>query len=241
MIDARLNVASPAVSIDDKTQAAFSKNEGTGQIGLYPLERSHLAVSVLQGQRGSPDIVWDIPNVQFEKEQHTPATFATLLYPYQGETPSFQESALACANSDVWAHSIQTSRETAAVFLARSCNPSAFSASSAVTHGFKATASMLVARSPAGSTISPVLFGALQLSEFSDARMHFFVNNVGNLLFTIRGGYPVISNSGNADVTIRIVKPFARTISIKPGDAVEITRTAEQTLNPAQVFAVASE
>lgn len=238
IIAARFNVASSAVSIDDKTQAAFSKNEGSGQIGLYPLERSNLKVSVLQGERDSADIVWNVPTVQFEKQQDTPATFATLLYPYRDAAPVVEESALPCANPDIWAHSIKTPYERASIFVAKSGNASGFSVNISATHAVKATASMLVARSQPNRPAA-VLFGAMQLTEFDGEKLRFTLDRAANLDFTAVNGHPVFYNPDDADVVIKLAKPFVRTITVKPSSAVEVTNGTEQMVDSSRIFRLA--
>ena len=149
-IDSHFNIASPSVRIDGNTQAAFSQNEGDVQIGLYPLERHNLKVDVIEGEHGAPDIKWNVPTVDFSKEQAVPAVFATFLYPYKGETPRFSAEPVALVGEGVWGRRIKTAKEDMEIAIVKDGSTKNFSLESNLA-GKVEVASAVCAARPAES------------------------------------------------------------------------------------------
>jgi len=235
--DARFDMDGPSAKIDQKTQAAYSQNSGSAQIALFPLDRNHLTASILQGARGAPDIVWNLPTIQYEKAQDLPAMFATLLYPYQGAAPAIQESGLATDVHDVWARSIATPLESIAVIAAKSGRSASFNAQSPIDANASATATLLIERKPNNAPNAGVKYGALQLTAFRNSALRFTAERPADLLFTIEGGKPILFNAGTKEVRVKLTRPFTKSIAIAPGTTVEIARSHSHGIDGAKFFA----
>ena len=236
--DARFNMAGPSATIDEKSQAAYSRNRGFAQIALFPLDRTHLTASILQGERGTPDIVWNIPTIQYEKVQDLPATFATFLYPYMGSAPVTQDLSLTTHDKDIWAHSISTPFESVAVAVAKSGQPAAFNLRSSLDAHASVTAFLLIERKPKSLSDAAVKYGALRLTSFRNSTLRFTTNEPADLLFSGDEAKLDVYNSGAHAVAIKLTRPFAKVITVRPGAAVEVTRDDSRNIDAAAVFAM---
>jgi hypothetical protein len=88
-------------------------------LGLYPLDRDHLSVDVVQGRKEPmlgwvPEEHWTIPTVRFRKEQQAPAIFATFLSPYKGQPDArFEARTLLVTGDKYWEkHSLRRRRRS---------------------------------------------------------------------------------------------------------------------------------
>ncbi|MDE3147850.1 MAG: alginate lyase family protein [Acidobacteriota bacterium] len=235
-IDSHFNVDSPSVRIDPATQAAFSQNQGDVQIGLYPLERDHLKVSVIQGEHGAPDIKWGIPTVDFSKNQAVPAVFATFLYPYKGEQPKFTAEPLAVATAGIWAQRIHTAKEDMDVAIVKYGSAKSFSLKSSLAGKVETSSDGLVLRRAANQ--QSVLAGGWGLSSFASKGLQFTTDAPADLLICLRAGHPALMNAGSEPIHVIVKKPFEQRISLLPSNAIELGAQGAERISDTSIFAL---
>lgn len=235
-IDSHFNLDSPSVRIDPATQAAFSQNQGNVQIGLYPLERDHLKVSVIQGEHGAPDIKWKIPTVDFSKNQAVPAVFATFLYPYKGDQPKFTAEPLAVATAGMWAQRIHTTKEDMEVALVKYGSAKSFSLKSSLAGKVETSSDGLVLRRAANQ--QNVLIGGWGLSSFASKGLQFTTDAPADLLICLRAGHPALMNAGSEPIHVVVKKPFEQRISLLPSNAIELGAQGAERISDTSIFAL---
>jgi hypothetical protein len=217
--DALFHLSAPAARLDTASQAVFSQRDGTAQLALFPLERDHLAVDIVQGQK-EPLLGWDtdqhqpIPTVRFRKQQDAPATFATLLYPYQNDIPPAVIGNALAIGDGAWGETITTPRETTEIAIIKdgSSQPIAFQSAIAGT-AVKARAAGILLRQPTGNSQSFV--GGWGLSDYDDGSIGFTSDGNANIAF-VRDHHPVFFNAGSEPITIGMTRPTSGKITLAP-------------------------
>jgi hypothetical protein len=216
--DLLFHLSAPAGRLDPASQAVFSQRDGSAQLALFPMEKDHLAVDIVQGQK-EPLLGWDtdqhrpIPTVRFRKQQDAPAIFATVLYPYQNAAPEFQSKSIS-ANDGAWAQSITTPRENAEVVIIKdgSAQPIAFQ--SALTGAtVKAHAAGILIRQPADK--SQLAFGAWNLHDYDDGSIAFTSKIAISVAFT-GGAHPLFFNAGADPIHLAFTKPTKENLTLAP-------------------------
>lgn len=215
------NANSTGGRVDEATQAFFSERGNDVNIALFPLERDHLTVDWVQGQK-APVLGWctkdnkpiPTPTVRFIKEQEAPAVFATFLYPYQkADVPTVTGQSLA-AGDGVWAQAIVTPREKVQIALVKNGSSTVMSFESALLGGaVKAQAAGLVIRQPKGT--ADVYVGGWNLQSYDDASTAFTANTPASVL-CVHGPHPLFYNAGSEPVTLTLTRPVARALTIAP-------------------------
>jgi len=234
LLDAHFHLDAPAAHADPVTQAAFSDNKDGVQLGLYPLERDHLKVEVVQGQR-EPLLGWypvqqrAIPTIRFRKLQALPATFATFLYPYKGDAPAFDTKPLVVKGDGVWGQSFRMPTENALVAIVKDSTAKTFSLTLPSGGMVNAEASGLVLRKSLDGEMAFV--GGWDLRSFGDDEKHFTLDAPGNILVSHGGiaGKLLFFNAGDKSVTVTLTRPFAGTATLAPGQWTEISQDGIRT------------
>lgn len=246
VFDAHFHLNAPRAILDPKTQAAFSERTDNVQIGLFPLDRNDLKTEIVQGQdtpllgwawndpdakdghrAGESDKPWPIPTVRFRKESEAPATFATFVYPYQGNPPQVLAEPLKLSSSDgAWrGFSIRTDKElleTAIAGKGDAAHKIAFA--SRLAGQIEVNAAGLVIRKAAAAK-EPVL-GAWEIDfcradslQFSTSRpvaVNFHFNKSSQTL--------TIVNKSPHPVEISMSSPFSKRVTLAPEIATVISR-----------------
>ena len=202
----------PPGQVDSSTQAYFSNRGNYVNIALFPLERDHLTVNVVVGQKG-PILGWaqkegkafPSPTVCFIKQQDAPATFATLLYPYQKSSIPTVTGQPISTDADAWGQSIVTPQEKAEVVLIKdgTCKPISFQSALTGT-AVNAQAAGILLRQPSGQS-APFVVGW-------DVRNY---NDGAGISFT-RDQNPLFFNAGSDPVVINLTRPTAAKITLAP-------------------------
>jgi|GEM_PF-1323835 len=225
--DAHFQLDALSAHLDQNTQAAFSDNQGPVQLALYPIQKEHLAVDIVQGQK-DPFLGWyaaahkAIPTVRFRKVQEAPAIFATLLYPYKGSTPpAFTSTPLVTSGKDIWAWSLTTPEEKAEVVIVKDGTSRAISIQSALLGSVSAISSGLVIRQPAGK--KDLFFGGWGISSYADANTAFSTDTPANIVVVPQANLLRLFNGGEKEVVLTLTKPFAQTAHIAPGTWTDIS------------------
>jgi len=239
VMDSHFNVDSPAVRIDEKTQAAFSQNKGDVQICLYPLEREHMKVAVIQGEHGAPDIKWDVPTVNFTKEQEAPAVFATFLYPFKGVVPKFSAAPIAIVTKGVWGQRIHTAKEDAEVALVKYGGAKSFSLDSELAGKVEADCNGLVVRRAAGK--QDVLVGGWDVLSYAGKGLEFTTDGPAELLIRLHEGHAALMNAGDRPTQVQVNRPFAGKITLAAAGAVELDSKGAQPVSDNQLFVMPAE
>lgn len=229
VFDAHFHIDAPAAEVDPLSQAAFSKSTDNVHLALYPLEREHLAVDVVQGQK-SPMLGWyprqhrTIPTVRFRKEQEAPAIFATFLYPYQGDADAnFKAEPLPIQGDGFWGETLDTAKEQAEVILAKDGQTKAFSLHSELVGTVHADAAGVIARRPIGERV--VFIGGWGLHSYGDDKLGFSLKRQGDLVFLdTKANSPVFFNGQDRSVEVTITYPFKGSANLAPGVWTEVTR-----------------
>ena len=217
--DAHFHLDSPSAHVDPAAQAAFSENQDV-QLALYPLDRDHLAVDIIKGQK-EPLLGWwpsqhrPIPTVRFRKQQVAPALFATFLYPYKGADPAFEARPLKIEGTGVWSQALTTAAEKAEIAIVKSGAASLFSCESALLGSVRIEAAGFVARQRTGS--SDVVAGSWELISYGDARTQLSMDAPSVLLISRKGDHPLLLNGGEKPVKVSFTRPFTLTVDLPPG------------------------
>ena len=238
-IDSHFNIASPSVRIDENSRAAFSQNAGDVQIGLYPLERNNLKVNVIQGEHGAPDIMWNVPTVDFSKEQAVPARFATFLYPYKGNTPTFSTEAISVEAKGVWGQRIETAKEDLEIAIVTDGSTKRISLESNLAGKIEAAAAGLVLRRPSGK--QEVLIGGWDITSYASKYLQLTVNEPADLLICLRADHPALMNAGSHPIQIKVQRPFAQVISLVASSSVELDSNGSKPVNAPFLFALPAD
>ncbi|MCE0496589.1 MAG: heparinase II/III family protein [Methylacidiphilales bacterium] len=225
--DAHFNMDAPGATVDPATQAVFSKSEDNIHIALYPLDRDNLAVDVVQGQK-DPLLGWfpmqhrAIPTARFRKVQDAPAIFATFLYPYRGDAPTFAATPLAIAGDGLWATTLQTSSEHAEVVMAKDNVSHKIDFHSEWAGNVKAQAALLILRKPvAGNTLC---FGGRNVGAYQDQTLAFSSLSPLSLAWIEDHGRFLFFNAENDARTITFTAPFVQEVSLPPGEWREVSQ-----------------
>jgi hypothetical protein len=225
--DANFHLDAPAAHIDAATQAAFSDNKDDVQLGLYPLDRDHLTVDIVQGQM-KPMLGWwasqghrAIPTVRFEKKQDAPATFATFLYPYKGDAPSLDAQPLTVTGEGIWSQTLTTPKEQAEIVFVKSGMPESFSYTSTLVGAVQMNAAGFLARKSVDS--GDIFTGGWGLTTYQDAKTQFTLATPGAIALVFQGKSLLIYNGGDQPVVLKMTLPYARTATLPPETWTEIS------------------
>ena len=223
--DAHFHLEAPAAAVIGPDQAVFSQH-GTGmELGLYPLEHEHLVVDVVQGQK-DPLLGWlpaehrPIPTVRFRKVQAAPATFATLLYPFDGNAPVVHANAIPCKTRGVWSERLTTPLEIAEITLSTDCSARSLDYDSAIRGPVTAHAAGVVVRQPKlGDEIS----GGWFLTVYCDEHIAYTTTSPAALLIAEHAGRLTAFNGGAQPVVISFTRPFTQSAVLASGVWTAIT------------------
>ena len=231
--DAHFHLDAPSAKLDPETQAVTTQNpQDTAQLALFPLERDGLNAEVIQGQK-EPMLGWypvehrAIPTARFRKTQEAPAVFATFLYPYKGDKPHLTASPLALDKTAFWSRALKTDREECEVVVAKEDAARAWRLDSGLAGAFKTRSAGMVIRRPLQS--GRTFFGAWKFDSFSSKKWIFSLSEPATLLWSIQGRSVVMCDA-NSDkgVKVKITKPFAQEVTLRPGAWTEISANAVQ-------------
>jgi hypothetical protein len=220
IFDAQFHIDATGATLDPTTQAAFSQSNDNVHLALYPLDRDNLATDIVQGQK-DPLLGWfpiqhrAIPTIRFRKEQEAPATFATFLYPYQGQAPTFSAAPLNAGEAGLWAESLQTSSESAEIAVVKGSAPSKIAFHSDWAGDVQATAALLVLRKPAQG--GSLCFGGRNISGYQDKDIAFSISTPASLAWIKSGGRLLFYNAENAPLEVKLTIPSAQILTLPPG------------------------
>jgi hypothetical protein len=238
--DSLFQIDAPAAEVDSFSHAVISKRTDQVQVALYPMDREHLTVDVVQGQK-DPLLGWypiqnrSTPTARFHKEQEAPAIFATFLYPYQGSTvPAFQARALPVRGDNLWSQAIQTPNENAGIVLVKDGRTEPFSISSNLVGSVQVEAAGWTIRQPNG--VRQIWQGGWGVRAYRDARVAFTLNKPGVMVFGAGANGFLAYNGGDGPMAITFTQPFSRSETIPPGTWTAITASGGQTVPEPALF-----
>jgi len=228
--DAHFHMDAPSARLDTATQAAFSQRDDDVQIGLFPLDREHLATDIVQGQK-EPLLGWmpgahrPIPTVRFRKQQSAPALFGTFVYPYRGQAPDVASKALPTEGDHLWAAALTTPLEKAEVVMSKNGQAKTFSTTSALLGKLRAEASGLVIRQPANG--KGTFAGGWNLRSYRDSQTEFTTDEPATVLFVLAGNRLTFLNPGEKAMELQLVKPFTRRVTLPAGAWTEVSEKSD--------------
>ena len=222
--DAYYHLDAPAATNNEKLNEVNSLNEGDAQLALWAIDKSHLHTKVAIGQT-NPILGWipsehkKIPTIVYTKKQSAPATFATLLYPYQGHLPTVNTKLLN-KGTDNWACSIETDYEKFEVALAKKSN-SIFKFSKNSIAQFTTQALLALIRKKKNSTA--VWTALYNVSYFQSNQFSFQCDSKTKILIFQNGNKLVIHNPSDEKILINCSFPFIKSVEILSMEWFQIT------------------
>ena len=120
--DAYYHLDATKASVNKKLNEVNSLNDDAN-ISLWAIDQKNLTTKTVVGQM-NPILGWiprlkrKIPTIVYSKNQEAPASFATLLYPYQGILPKVN-TAILNMGDNVWACSGETGIENFEIAIAK--------------------------------------------------------------------------------------------------------------------------
>lgn len=227
--DAHFHLDAPSARIDTARQAAFSRNDGDVQLGLYALDNDHLQTDIVQGQK-DPMLGWwpeqqrAIPTIRFRKTQAAPATFATFLHPYRGTEPAFTSAVLKTSDASVWTQSLHTSAEDIDVAINKSSKSAAFDLTSDFLGLIHIDAAGFVARKSRQSGVLEL--GGWGIRAFRSADIDFQLATPASLVWRLKDKDLQIYNAGPNPVKLMLSRLVPTEVQLMPGVWTTLSSTA---------------
>jgi hypothetical protein len=221
----------PSATIDSTTHAVVSQRTDGVQLALFPLDKDHLSVDVVLGQK-KPMLGWfplqnrPTPTARFHKDQEAPATFATFLLPYQGNStslPHFETQPLAARGENLWSESISTPNEEAEIAIVKDNKTESISINSAITGTAQVEAAGWIIRQPAGA--NPIWQGGWGVRSFKGAHTAFTLDAPAPVVLGNTEGAILLYNGGNARVSVTFTEPFAGSSTVDAGTWMQFSPT----------------
>jgi hypothetical protein len=234
--DSLFQMDAPSAIVDPTTNAVISQRTDGVQLALYPLERDHLAVDVVLGQK-NPILGWfplqnrPTPTVRFHKQQDAPAVFATFLYPYKGNAtpPDFQSQTLTASGANLWSRAFSTPNEKAEVVLVRDGKTEPLSIASTLASALQIEASGWIIRKPTGA--NQIWQGGFGVESYEDSATAFTLDKPASLVLAHTEAGPVIYDGSNVPIAVTFTKPLAITTNVAPGKWMQISAAGSAALS----------
>ena len=210
-----------------------SQNEGDAQLALWAIDKANLQTNVVIGQT-NPILGWvpgkkqKIPTIVYTKKQLAPATFATLLYPYQGRLP-IVNTILLNKGTDNWACSGETDYEKFEVAIAKKDNSTVEFSENDISK-FTTKALLAVNRKKKGSSL--VWTELVNVSSFQSDEFSFQSDANTQLVIVREVNKLIIHNPSDKKILINCSSPFKKSMEILPKEWLQITNDKEIAVNP---------
>jgi hypothetical protein len=214
--DAHFHIDAPSAVLDETNQAAFSQRVDNANVALFPLDHDHLTAQIIQGQT-DPMLGWfpedhrPIPTVRYRKEQACPATFATVLYPYQNSPPTLTQLDKPSTDGGFCSQAFETDKERVELMLSLNDRPAAMAFNSLAMGTVRATAAQLVVRT---SVTGKRTVGAGALSSYADKSLQFSLDEPGSIVFTVEKGALSFYNASANTLLLKLKYPIEEEIRL---------------------------
>lgn len=239
--DAHFHIDAPSATMEKENQSVFSQRADSVQVALYPLDFTNLKTEIVQGQK-DPLLGWmpveqrPIPTVRYRKEQETPAYFATFLYPYNKEKPSFDARNIEVKDENIWAQYVKTSEEEAEIFLSKGRVERQLSFTSNLAGTVETKASGLMIRKPVNGKEGVVFVGGWGISSYKDQQTEITLSEPASINLINRLGFIEITNVGEKPVEVTFVHPFKKTVRVEPGTWMAVSRKGQREAKEPRLF-----
>lgn len=239
--DSLFQLDAPAARVDPATQAVYSQRDDGVQLVLYPLERTGLTADVVQGQK-DPMLGWypiqkrTSPTARFHKQQEPPALFATFLYPYRGEAPTFATEPQH-DNAGFWMRRLHTAHESIDIGLALDNKPDdiIFNNEDGLADILAHASGMIIRRPTAGGQI---FRGGWNVTGFRDSHVEWTSAKPATLLCVSDHGRLLFYNAAEDQTpTLRILSPFPQQVELPPQAWTLATADGAKPATAPQMFA----
>jgi hypothetical protein len=230
VFDAHFHLSADHAQLDPVTQAVLATTKDGPTLGIYPLDRDNLQAEIIIGQN-SPLLGWSsthqpMPTLRYRKQQGAPATFSTLLVPSPGPAPTVTYEGFS-AGQGLWARRIKLNTDPIEVIMARSGAALPFSipaheSNPAVT----AKAAGLVVKSLTSE--HRFFAGGWDVSSYDDGTLQFTLAQPGAFVAQRDAQHLLMYNPSAEPLSLSLVKPYARTITL-PSQAWEEIGPAGET------------
>ena len=250
---AYFNMNAPTAYLDSSsiTKEANSLNTAiNAQILLHPMETNGLRATQKFGYSTDTSLVgWiardgdathttdyqqPIPAIIYSKQQPAPATFSTLLYPYNTQTkPTVNTTLLTSLMPGVWGSTGSTQYENFAIAIHRYNMPTQDTiqlTSPSSPLAFSAYAAVSVVRKLVGSTNTVATFDSL--TKYYDSLTTFTPTQGNYIVMVDSSNNRYLYNDNIVAETVTFTKPVATTKTLQSHQWLEIT--------PASIAAVGS-
>ncbi len=219
--DALFHLNAPDARLIESNQSVHTLRDGNVQLGLYPMDAENMKVTIVKRQE-EPVLGWipaqknPIPTVVFTKNEETPATFSTFLYPYNQEVPDVHYKAIMMPHKSVWGRLINTPHETMALLLKRDGLASPSVLKPEMVPEFSTDASMVIVRRPHGKEESYYGFNAI--SEFRRDDLHFTLGESSSLVFVKKADnvYQWYNPTGH-EINLNMTAPYVTKLNLPAG------------------------
>jgi hypothetical protein len=225
-----LNVAS--ARLDPATDAAYAGGNGAPLLALFPLDRDNLQSQIVTGQK-NPMLGWGLgahrpaPALSYSKSQPAPAIFSTFLYPTPGPEPTLSADPLN-AGAGSWARRLKTGTEEMEVAVALDGTPHALAFSSDLAGPVNVQAAGFVVRR--AQAASAFFVGGWGVQSYDDGTLKFTLAAPGAIVAERDGPQLLLFNPSSTALDLTLAKPYARTITLPPGEWRQIEAQSETTV-----------
>ena len=223
--DAYFHLDAPDATVNKKSNEVNSMNKEDAQISLWAIDQKNLTTKSVIGQM-NPILGWiprinrKIPTIVFTKNQEAPASFATLLYPYQGSLPNVKTTMLNMGD-DVWACSGETDVENFEIAIAKESATTISFQDKSITK-FTTDALLVVSRHKKSS--SDIWTELYDVSSFSSNQLSFSSEANTQLVIIHQVDKLILFNPSDDIIKLNKVSVSDKAIEIKPRQWVEITK-----------------
>lgn len=222
--DAHFHIDASDAVFYEKEHLVRSVRNSDVQLALYSLENDKLQTEIIKGQQ-QPLLGWypqehkPIPTIRYRKQQETPAVFATFLYPYKENAPSFKFEQIAL-NKLFSGFCIQNEEELSEFIFTKNQQPDAFSFQSKSSKKVSVEASGVVIRE-----INEVTYkGGWNMMKYKDKNIDIDFVTPATATFFQEGKTIFFINTGEHPVSIKMKKPFKQELTLPPNEWMQITK-----------------
>ena len=226
LYDAYFHLDAPNAVVREGTSNVVTQGGAKANLALYPLDAEGLRVRIAKGQEkpllgwipGGNDPQRKIPTVVYTKEQAAPATFATVLYPYQGEAaPAVTFQPLTVATG--WARRIESPSGSAEIALPRGTNANGLEFDSSLAKNRVKTDARAVVIRRQGDAPA-VWIGLDAVTSLALGSRAFTCQPAGDLLLKTAPGTAEVTVQNTGSEPCRLAAPGGKSVTLQPGEIV---------------------
>lgn len=232
--DAFFQLDAPDATVDEAQKSVRSARTDGAQVELFPLDLDGLEVRKVQGQTEPQLLGWiprqnrPIPTIVYTKQQAAPASFGTVLFPYETTPPTLSGEPFLQDQPGVWARRISSDAEQTEIAIRRGAN--AMQLDSILTEPLSTDAKLAITRKPRNGPSAWT--GIWKATRLSGAACELTLEKAGALILQIAGDSVVVFNPQKEPARVTFKKPFRKEVKVAPGVWTRISAKETKSILP---------